>query len=140
MAMAMSMVDECHSPSLKDRLKSSICCFAAPDDLHESLDSVDDGNRRPQMPRSSYAWLKSRNQDLEIRDKCWRLIGRRGKNRRRYHSADFKYDSTSYSLNFDDDNKRKVELPLNNFMARLPVTPDRLPAVSTTRCELVAWT
>ncbi|KAJ9184061.1 hypothetical protein P3X46_007842 [Hevea brasiliensis] len=138
--MAMAMVDDCHSPSLKDRLKSSICCFAAHDNLPESLDSVDDGSRRTQTPRSPYAWLKSTAQDLEIRDKCWGLIGRRGKNRRRHNSADFRYDPASYSLNFDDDNKREDELPLNNFMARLPATPERLPAVGTTRCELFAWT
>ncbi|KAF2312994.1 hypothetical protein GH714_008635 [Hevea brasiliensis] len=71
--MEMPMIKECPSPSLKDRLKSSISCFAA-HNIPESLGS-DDG-RRSQTPRPSYAWLKSTAHDLEIRDKCRGLIGR----------------------------------------------------------------
>ncbi|KAJ9167693.1 hypothetical protein P3X46_019302 [Hevea brasiliensis] len=119
--MEMPMVKECPSPSLKDRLKSSISCFAA-HNIPESLGS-DDG-RRSQTPRPSYAWLKSTAHDLEIRDKCRGLIGRRGKNRRRYYSSDFKYDPTSYSLNFEDDINQEDELPIHNFMGRQPATPN----------------
>ncbi|KDP33549.1 hypothetical protein JCGZ_07120 [Jatropha curcas] len=120
--MEMPMINECHAPSLKDRLKFSICCFATSyNNPSETLDS-DDG-RRLHTPRSTYAWLKSTAQDLEIRDKCWGLIGTRGKNRRRYNSSDFRYDPTSYSLNFEDENNREDELPLSNFTARLPPSP-----------------
>ncbi|OAY27446.1 hypothetical protein MANES_16G125900v8 [Manihot esculenta] len=120
--MQILMINDCHSPSLKDRLKSSISCFAAHSDSY-TLASGDGRRSQTHTPRSPYAWFKSTAQDLEIRDKCWGLIGRRGKNRRRYCSSDFKYDPTSYSLNFQDDINQEDDLPLNNFMARLPATP-----------------
>ncbi|EEF46916.1 uncharacterized protein LOC8274225 [Ricinus communis] len=132
----MSMINECHSPSLKHKLKSSICCFPS-SHHHETLGGSDD-SRRQLTPRSPYAWLKSTAQEFEIKEKCWGLIGRRGKNRRRHNSADFRYDAASYSLNFEDDIHKEDELPLNNFTARLPATPDRFTEVVPPRRVLIA--
>lgn len=140
------MINDCYSPSVKsNKLKSSICCFRLHDD-HDILQSND--GKKPQTPRSPYAWLKSTAQELEIKDMCLGLIGRKGKNQKRHHSADFRYDPTSYSLNFENDNNKEDELPLNNFTSRLPSSPERLPGdkwvasppvVTISRSELLLW-
>uniref|UniRef100_A0A6N2KIS7 Uncharacterized protein n=1 Tax=Salix viminalis TaxID=40686 RepID=A0A6N2KIS7_SALVM len=109
--MARSVINECYSPtSLKSRLKSSFRCFPNTEmiDQHEILHQ--DYGRKGEKYRCS--------------------IGKRGKNRKRHCSEDFRYDPASYSLNFEDDVHKEDELPLYyNFKARLPATPERLVAV-----------
>ncbi|CAK7353830.1 unnamed protein product [Dovyalis caffra] len=136
--------------SLKAKLKSSLCCFTTNDIIHqhEMLHKDHHDQERnncrklqPQTPRSPYAWLKSTAHDLEIKDKYRGLIGKRGKNRKRHGSEDFRYDPESYSLNFEDDVHREDELPLySNFKARLPATPERLVVLQPVgRTELELW-
>lgn len=123
--MVMPMMNDCYSPSVKsNKLKSSICCFCSHDD-HDILQSNND--RKPHMLRSPYAQLKSMTQELEIKDMCLGLIGRKGKNWKHNHSFDFRYNPTSYSFNFEDDNNEEDELPLNNFTSRLPPGLKSLP-------------
>lgn len=129
-------------------LKTPICCFRTTDHYvdHEVLEPEDGYNKKAQTsPRSPYAWLKSTAQELEIKDRCRGLIRRKGKShRRRQSSSDFRYDAESYSLNFEDDFNKEDELPLHDFVARLPATPDRLPAgpravAVQPRREVCAW-
>ncbi|WCJ30353.1 hypothetical protein M5689_011918 [Euphorbia peplus] len=143
--MTMPMINECHSPSFKSKLKSTISCFTCRSDDVERLGGGG-GNRRSHhtSPRSHCSWLA---QDLDIKDKCLGLIGKRGKNtRRRYNSADFRYDIASYTLNFDDEIHREDddnEMPLHNFSSRLPATPDRpsvvVVGVRQARDEMNPW-
>ncbi|XP_050218718.1 uncharacterized protein LOC126669316 [Mercurialis annua] len=143
MKMTVPIIYEYNSPSLKNKLKSSVCCFASQHlQHHETLGDggADDGVRRMTSP---YAWLKSTAQEFEIREKCRSLIGRRGKNRRRHNSGDFRYDAASYSLNFEDDINREEDdyMCFNNFTARLPATPDRIfrQEVEAPERVLIAW-
>ncbi|XP_038700801.1 uncharacterized protein LOC119997700 [Tripterygium wilfordii] len=109
-AKRMAMVSECHSPSsLKDKLKLSICCFRG--DPHELLDNDGDRQRTPEKS------LQSGDPEFDMRDRFRGLIGRSGKNRRRFNSSDFRYDPTSYALNFEDES-RVDELPLTNFLSK----------------------
>jgi hypothetical protein len=62
---------------------------------------------------------------LEFKYKYRCFIGKRGKNRKRHCSEEFRYDPESYSLNFEDDVHKEDELPLKS---RLPATPERLVA------------
>ncbi|KAJ6434875.1 hypothetical protein OIU84_000173 [Salix udensis] len=149
--MARPVINECYSPtSLKSRLKSSFRCFPNTEmiDQHEILhqdygqEGGDCMKLQPRTPRSLYAWLKSTVHDLEFKEKYRCSIGKRGKNRKRHCSEDFRYDPASYSLNFEDDVHKEDELPLYyNFKARLPATPERLVAVPppVRRTELRLW-
>ncbi|KAJ4823706.1 hypothetical protein Tsubulata_051575, partial [Turnera subulata] len=129
MSTPMINNSECLSPStLKERLKSSLCCFHAAQQHNEIFAAAaEDGGRKQATPRSPYAWLKSTAHELEIKDMCRGLIGRKGRNRKRHNSSDFRYDPMSYQLNFEDETSKSSddEAPLNNFVARLPATPDR---------------
>ncbi|KAG6780586.1 hypothetical protein POTOM_013452 [Populus tomentosa] len=110
--------------------------------LHQDHDQLEGSSRmklEPQTPRSPYAWLKSTAHDLEFKCKNRCFIGKRGKNRKRHCSEDFRYDPESYSLNFEDDVHREYELPLKS---RLPATPERLVMVApppVRRTELQMW-
>ncbi|KAK8597908.1 hypothetical protein V6N13_095302 [Hibiscus sabdariffa] len=88
---------------------------------------------------STSTWLKS----PDFKDKCRNLInrighgpgghrrshshcvGRQSQSGRRRHSADFRYDPSSYALNFDEgcDGSQLDNFPLRNFSARLPPSP-----------------
>jgi hypothetical protein len=111
-------------PSLKQKLKSSLCCFLKnPHHHHPDVESPS-SEPRARLVRSSSFWAKS----PELKDKCRNFISRIGAARNhhgRRHSADFKYDALSYALNFDDDDgdRRSVELPSMSFSARLPASP-----------------
>lgn len=98
---------------------------------------------------SSNNWLKS----PEIKEKCRNLINRignghgpghrhshsqsnghvNGHNHGRRHSADFRYDPSSYALNFDKgmEDSQLDEFPYRNFTARLPPSPSPAPSTST---------
>ncbi|XP_038701158.1 uncharacterized protein LOC119997979 [Tripterygium wilfordii] len=105
----MAMISECHSPSsLKDKLKSSIYCFRV--NPHELLENDED--RQQTTGRT----LQSGDQELDIRDRLRGLING-WKNKRRFNSSDFRYDPTSYALNFEDES-RVDELPSANFSSR----------------------
>ncbi|KAF3447068.1 hypothetical protein FNV43_RR12248 [Rhamnella rubrinervis] len=114
------------SSSLKDKLfKSSTClsgCFSISSSVHHEILDNEEG-RIIHTPRSTYYWLKSTAHELpEIRDRCRNLIFRIGRGRRNLNSGDFRYDPSSYALNFDDDS-RDDEFPLRDFSSRLPPSP-----------------
>ncbi|KAJ6758631.1 hypothetical protein OIU74_025308 [Salix koriyanagi] len=97
--MARPVINECYSPtSLKSRLKSSFRCFPNTEmiDQHEILrqdygqEGGDCMKLQPRTPRSLYAWLKSTVHDLEFKEKYRCSIGKRGKNRKRHCSEDFR--------------------------------------------------
>ncbi|OMO61607.1 hypothetical protein CCACVL1_23374 [Corchorus capsularis] len=112
----------CNFPSprerVKEKLKSSICCFLPPH-LNDGADMEPlEDQMKSRTPRSPHV----------IKDKCRHLIARIGKRgRRQYHSSDFSYDPMSYALNFENESSRADELPIMNFMSRLPATPERTP-------------
>ncbi|XP_022756504.1 protein SHORT-ROOT 2-like [Durio zibethinus] len=113
----------------------------------------DDNHNKPRLSRtSSSTWLKS----PELKDKCRNLInrighghgpghrhshnnghGHHGHGHGRRHSADFRYDPSSYALNFDEgcDDSQLDEFPFRNFTARLPPSP-----TATTSREITAYT
>ncbi|GMI84247.1 hypothetical protein like AT5G35090 [Hibiscus trionum] len=83
----------------------------------------------PRQNRSSPTCLKS----PKLKDKYRNLINRIGNGHRSSHSfgysmrssADFRYDPSSYALNFDEewDDSQYDEFPYRNFTARLPPSP-----------------
>ncbi|OMO80397.1 hypothetical protein COLO4_24105 [Corchorus olitorius] len=123
---------------------------------------------KPKLTRTmSPTWLKS----PEFRDKCRNLISRIGHaghhhgngsshhghghghghhhhhhhhNHGRRHSADFRYDPSSYALNFDEgkNDNQLDEFPLRNFSARLPRSPPPSTAATTSSAsrEITAYT
>ncbi|KAL1328987.1 hypothetical protein HN51_046151 [Arachis hypogaea] len=120
-----------HESSLKEKLKSSMCCFMGK--VQESLDNNNNMlnintpmSKTPKSSSSSPAtspgstsrWLRRHNSN--------------NNNHHHHHrqslSADFSYDPSSYALNFEDDSG---ELPLRNFSARLPPSPPRRPTTTT---------
>lgn len=107
--------------SLKQKLKSSLCCFRMTP--HHLLLESPTSDPKARLVRSSSFWAKS----PELKDKCRNFISRIGARRHhhnRRHSADFKYDALSYALNFEDEgNRRSIDFPSKNFCARLPASP-----------------
>ncbi|XVE71571.1 hypothetical protein DITRI_Ditri10aG0161900 [Diplodiscus trichospermus] len=107
-------------------------------------------HNKPRLSRtsSSSTWVKS----PEFKDKCRNLINRighgpghrhshshgHGHSHGRRHSADFRYDPSSYALNFDEgsSDSQLDEFPLRNFTSRLPQSPT---ATSSSR-EMTAYT
>ncbi|XP_022981208.1 uncharacterized protein LOC111480417 [Cucurbita maxima] len=113
------MLNEYHPFSFTRKLKSSIRCFRR--DHSDFFESEDDSS--PRTPRSP---LKSMAAEFpEIRGMCRNLVARIGRCRRRYHhSADFRYDPSSYALNFEDEQVRDDdEFPIRDFASRLPASP-----------------
>lgn len=113
------MLNEYSPFSFTHKLKSSIRCFR-PD--HGDLDETEDDSS-PTTPRSP---LKSMASELpELREMCRNLVARFSRSRRRYHhSADFRYDPSSYALNFEDEQIRDDdEFPIRDFTSRLPASP-----------------
>ncbi|KAL3745476.1 hypothetical protein ACJRO7_014562 [Eucalyptus globulus] len=110
---------------------------------HEAASSDCDDGGNPRKVRSTAQELRL----AEIRYKCRSLIARIGRCRwRPGHAAaaaaaslEFGYDPMSYALNFEDDRSRESdeEFPARNFLARLPVSPDRLLPAKLPR-EVVA--
>ncbi|GLT76141.1 hypothetical protein SLA2020_478170 [Shorea laevis] len=143
------MLNESGYPSprdrVRDKLKSSICCFRTTDhgEAMAELETL-----KPRTPRSTYTWLKSTAHELEIKDRCKSLIARIGKHggRKQYGSSDFSYDPMSYALNFEDEASRTEEMPIISFSSRLRASPERIidtncknePPVSTAR-EIVLF-
>ncbi|KAB1227036.1 hypothetical protein CJ030_MR1G014942 [Morella rubra] len=143
------------SPSLKQRIKSSLLCFPkihyhhdaeslSPESKPRLVRSSSDAKPRLFRTRSSFEtkpgfvrnrssslWIKTRAHDLpELRDMCRNLMSRIGAQRHaRHHSADFKYDALSYALNFEDDKIKasasEDQLPFKNFSSRFPRRPGR---------------
>ncbi|GLU01274.1 hypothetical protein SLE2022_185860 [Rubroshorea leprosula] len=124
------MFDECSFSSpkerVRDKLKSSICCFRSTD--HGEVATIDLDELKPRTPRSPYTWLKSTAHELEIKDRCRNLIARIGKQggRRQHGSSDFSYDPLSYALNFEDEANRADEMPVISFSSRLRASPERI--------------
>ncbi|XVF88233.1 hypothetical protein PTKIN_Ptkin19aG0033600 [Pterospermum kingtungense] len=144
--------------TLKQKLKSSLCLswlrhhseniapspststpFATPNPSPRD-------NNNPRLSRiPSNSWLKS----PDIKDKCRNLINRIGHgpghrhsrshshipshNHGRRYSADFRYDPSSYALNFDRgmEDSQFEEFPYRNFTARLPPSPTASTSTST---------
>ncbi|XP_039033427.1 uncharacterized protein LOC120169321 [Hibiscus syriacus] len=89
----------------------------------------DNNHESPRQSCSSTACLKS----PELKDKYRNLVNRIGNNHLRNHSfghtrrssADFRYDPSSYALNFDEgrDDSQYDEFTYRNFSARLPPSP-----------------
>ncbi|XVF35642.1 hypothetical protein REPUB_Repub18cG0163600 [Reevesia pubescens] len=119
--------ESCNFPSprerMKEKMKSSICCFRSSMPYMEGVAAVE------QLEEVKSRALRS----LYIKEKCKSLIARIGKGGRskQYNLSDFSYDPMSYALNFEDESNRADELPFINFTSRLPVTPDRSPAVKS---------
>ncbi|KAG6591551.1 hypothetical protein SDJN02_13253, partial [Cucurbita argyrosperma subsp. argyrosperma] len=61
----------------------------------------------------------------KLRGLCRNLVARIGRSCRRYHhSTDFRYDPSSYALNFEDEQVRDDdEYPIRDFASRLPPSP-----------------
>lgn len=105
-----------YSPSLKNKIKQTMClscCFRS--------------NRRETLepPASSMWWLKTKVHEFpEMKEKCRNIFNRMRNHHRRHSSTDFHYDPLSYSLNFEDihDDHHLDEVPLKNFLSRLPVS------------------
>ncbi|KAA0064610.1 DNA ligase [Cucumis melo var. makuwa] len=102
--------------SFTHKLKSSIPSCFRPDHDAELHENEDDNPA-----------LKSMTSDLpELRGMCRSLVARISwPSRRRYHhSADFRYDPSSYALNFEDEQVRDDnEFPIRDFTSRLPASP-----------------
>ncbi|KAL6012055.1 hypothetical protein ACLOJK_002530 [Asimina triloba] len=125
------MEEEYRQPSLKEKLRSSICfscCFRCGGGSPQS-ESVQGLHERPRLLRSSSTWLRSRVPEMpELKEKYRNLMSRMGRSRRQ--SGDFHYDPLSYALNFDDGSEEfdAEDFRLRNFSARLPASPPQ-PAV-----------
>lgn len=121
-------------PHLQQRLDLSVS-----DTPHPSPTAANNShNNKPRLSRSS-TWRRA----PELKDKCRSLINRigshngqaaghgsghhhsHGHGHGRRHSADFRYDASSYALNFDEgcDDSQLDEFPRRNFSARLPRSP-----------------
>ncbi|KAI3422836.1 uncharacterized protein J3R85_011737 [Psidium guajava] len=96
------------------------------DPLRSSGDAVS-----PQLGTPPSLWTKPLNaQEMpEFKDKTKNHRSRFGRHKRRHSSVDLHYDPLSYAMNFDeggvDEGKVDDELPLRNFISRLPVSPRR---------------
>ncbi|KAI3858353.1 hypothetical protein MKX03_024677 [Papaver bracteatum] len=139
---------------LKHRRKPSICiscCFRNNHNNHEHIIPSPSPSPSPDFNnhfksfrstlKSPTSWLKSRvnhhnsrphHEFPEFKEKCKNLMSKMGRNRR--HSADFRYDSISYALNFDegvsDDTHPDYyqdQFPMRNFSSRLPASPPDTP-------------
>ncbi|XP_022138148.1 uncharacterized protein LOC111009386 [Momordica charantia] len=109
--------------SFTHKLKSSILCFRA--DHGDLGDHEDEASlRSPRSPLKSTA-----SEHTELRGMCRNLVARIGRSRRRYHhSADFRYDPSSYALNFEDEHARyDDDFPIRDFASRLPASPHSSP-------------
>ncbi|XWS26184.1 hypothetical protein CRYUN_Cryun26dG0009200 [Craigia yunnanensis] len=108
-------------------MKSSIYCFRSTphiEDVAAMEQLVDVKSRTPRSPH--------------IKEKCKNLIARIGKGgRKHYNSSYFSYDPMSYALNFEDESSRTDELPIINFMSRLPATPERSSAAKSLEATAV---
>ncbi|XVF34491.1 hypothetical protein REPUB_Repub18cG0063200 [Reevesia pubescens] len=147
------------SSSIKQKLKSSLRlpCLRH-HNHHQQRVSLSPSTTPPATPgpnpspmaNSHYKQRLSRTlsqMSPEIKDKCRNLINRIGNghapgHRRshshgRRHSADFRYDPSSYALNFDEgcDDSHLNEYPVRNFTSRLPPSP-----TSTTSGAITAFT
>ncbi|XP_021277041.1 uncharacterized protein LOC110411283 [Herrania umbratica] len=113
---------------VKEKLKSSICCFRTTPSVGAAVEPSEEMKGR--TPRSPCV----------IKDKCKYLIARIGKGGRKHYSSssDFSYDPMSYSLNFEDESSRADELPFINFTSRLPSTPERTSAVKSLQATPVS--
>ena len=139
------------SSSLRQKLKSSLCCFHSHSQRDDNSVNYSSDSQEPRLYRSTSMKVKPQrclaSHDVlippELKDKCKNLmsrIGAGGGRHRRRHSADFKYDPLSYALNFDegenDDgygcgngngngvpSRDSVDVPLRNFASRLPASP-----------------
>ncbi|KAI3965176.1 hypothetical protein MKX01_027667 [Papaver californicum] len=135
---------------LKHRRKPSLCissCFRNNhnNNNHETIEAASPDYDHFKSFRSTLksptSWLKSRvnhhnsrphHEFPEFKGKCKHFMGKIGRNRR--HSADFRYDSISYALNFDegvsDDTHPDYyqdQFPMRNFSSRLPASPPDTP-------------
>ncbi|RYR75380.1 hypothetical protein HN51_020877 [Arachis hypogaea] len=119
-----------HESSLKEKLKSSMCCFMGK--VHESLDN--NNNMLNINTPMSKTPKSSSSSPATSPGSTSRWLRRHNSNNHHHHhhrqslSADFSYDPSSYALNFEDDSG---ELPLRNFSARLPPSPPRRPTTTT---------
>ncbi|XP_020235648.1 uncharacterized protein LOC109815348 [Cajanus cajan] len=121
--------------SLREKLKSSICCFTG----HEPLEQGEGLYSKFRIPRtpispsgstSSSSWFKLRSPTAASTEFAPRVRGRSLKSRmgrkflhRQSQSADFSYDPSSYALNFENESPHDHELPFRNFSSRLPASP-----------------
>ncbi|KAK8515530.1 hypothetical protein V6N13_139493 [Hibiscus sabdariffa] len=136
--------------SLKQKLKSSLRLpWHRHNHHHQRLSesppspSTKDNNHHDSLRqnRTSPTCLMS----PKLKDKYRNFINRIGSGHRSSHSfgqsmrssADFRYDPSSYALNFDEewDDSQYDEFPYRNFTARLPLSPPP-PAHNST--EIVA--
>lgn len=133
--------------SLRDKLKSSICCFTGSVHHHDPLDQGEGFYNKLHIPRTPISpagsstggysswWLKKSptgeygNGGEQPRVRGRSLKSRMGRSRHHHHhrqsqSADFSYDPSSYALNFESESPEDDEnFPLRNFSARLPASP-----------------
>ncbi|XP_039142369.1 uncharacterized protein LOC120279500 [Dioscorea cayenensis subsp. rotundata] len=112
----------------KPKLRASTffsCCFRG-----ATTSAKADDHPTTSLIRSSFTWLRSVVPD--IGDRCWSIISRFRRSRRRY--GEFRYDPLDYALNFDDgddnnggDGGGLVFLAdgfrCQDFMSRLPNSP-----------------
>ncbi|XP_061363876.1 uncharacterized protein LOC133307389 [Gastrolobium bilobum] len=132
--------------TLKDKFKSSICCFTGTvhhHHHHHHDHSLDHYNKldTPRTPLSPSSWFRKSPTSSEYGVDTPRVRGRSLRSRmghRKHHhnrqsqSADFSYDPSSYALNFENESPEN-EFPIRNFSSRLPAsppTPASLPPLS----------
>ncbi|TKY58107.1 hypothetical protein E2542_SST15162 [Spatholobus suberectus] len=122
--------------SLKEKLKSSICCFSGTVH-HDPLERGEGFYNKLRIPRtpispswSTSSWFKIKSPTStdfgadppRVRGRSLKSrMGRKLLHHRRSQSADFSYDPSSYALNFENDSPEEVSF--RNFSSRLPASP-----------------
>ncbi|KAJ0091463.1 hypothetical protein Patl1_14838 [Pistacia atlantica] len=105
------------SSSLKHKLKSSLTlsCLYKPGFDHQ-----------PETLTLSANTTSRLQHGMDVKDKCHHFVSRMGggpRQRCTRKQSPFRYDASSYALNFDD--KHLDEPPLTSFVSRLPESPTR---------------
>ncbi|XP_010533080.1 PREDICTED: uncharacterized protein LOC104808923 [Tarenaya hassleriana] len=150
------MGSEPTSPSLKQKLRSTLCisgCFRqihhhhhhhhhdplpfSPGDRLSNLDLTPSprdhqNHNRIKSPRLSRSLSKSQDKCRSLIQKIGGGPGGGGGRHIRRHTTDFRYDAVSYSLNFDKgDDENLNQFPFRNFSSRLPHSPPSSAKAST---------
>ncbi|KAE8721735.1 hypothetical protein F3Y22_tig00015331pilonHSYRG00012 [Hibiscus syriacus] len=113
-----------HRESLREKMKSSMCCFG----LAAAAAHIGDGDGFEPLEEEAKSSRSPRSP--HIKEKCRNLTAWIWKGGHKHHGfSDFSYDPMSYALNFEDESSRADEFPFVNFSSRLPSTPERSPVI-----------
>ncbi|KAL2318047.1 hypothetical protein Fmac_031923 [Flemingia macrophylla] len=129
--------------SLREKLKSSMCCFTGQQEGLEKGggEGVYRKFRMPISPAtpsssssssssaSASTWFKLRSASTataaeRVRGRSLKSrMGRKFLQHRQSQSADFSYDPSSYALNFENESPQENDSPFRSFSSRLPPSP-----------------